>query len=353
MAGSLDAVTGQLSQVVGGVATSLQGLVAPLQGLGSVMPSITGAMSNLLGPITSLTDQTRQFVQALSPGTILAFDQAMQNLNATIGVAFEPIFQIFADTLARIASTLAPTFEALRPIVEQLAASLSERLLTVVVTLANVFEALMPFVKLAADLYQAMNPLIQAAVAILGALIESLLRFLAGLFGGADGMQDFARQLRDAIRDMVTAILTFVIQLADVFGFRDFGNAILRNLQPAQRGREQTAAIGQVQIQDFTAVARQLATAAAAASGRAGDQQQDATMRDIVEAVLRNRNDPPQWMTNLAANVFAMANDIRSILGAVREFWGNAFGPWTPEQREWIRQIQRDHPEWFGPNNAG
>jgi hypothetical protein len=334
-AGGLQQTFAGLNQAAGGVLGVFRGLGqaatgSPLRGMGEAAKgagdmlkgagaAMTGALNGAVGPLSALVDATRGFVEALSPGTMEAFNQAVSNLQATIGVAFEPIFTVLTDTLARVASTLAPVFETLRPIVEQVVQALSERLLTVVVTLANLFEAFAPFIRLAVDLYAALNPIINAVVAVVGALVEALLGFLAGLLGGEGGMRDFARQMADMIQRMTSAILLFVIQLGDALGNRNFGDAILRNLRPAERGREQVAAFRNVQTQDFSAITRQLAEAAAAASGQ-GAQRQDATNRDIVAELERNRGNQGEfirWLQDALRAIHSAIVRLRNIGEAV------------------------------------
>jgi hypothetical protein len=342
-----------VAERLGALATldqALGGLAATATHAAGATAGLSMALTNPIASLTTLTTTTQKFVEALSPGTIAIFQQALDNLNATIGVAFEPLFQVLSDTLPLLTSALAPLMEQLRPIVEQLTVALSERLLTTVMALVGIFEALMPLIQFVMDLFTGLTPLLQGLTAVVGALIEAFVSFLSSLLGGETGMRDFAQQFADLMRRLTVTLLTFVIQLADAFGAPRIGEAILRNLGRPTAGGGQVAAVRNVQIQGFEAITRDLATAAAAASGGAAARR-EVGLGDIVAELQANRGQQSTLVQNIVEVkrfVEGLYNHFVRIGEAAREAAEAFVGPWSPQQREAFLRAREQFGGWLG-----
>src|SRR5262249_35085239 len=146
-----------------------------------------------------------------------------------IGVALLPIIPVFTTAMRNVAGGLLPLMQAMAPILEQLANSLASLLLPTVQGIVDVFQALMPIIQLAAGLFTTLAESFKVGAVILRTFIDTLIAYLASLFGGAD-LKGVADRFRDVLRQMIVAIVQFTALIARSLGQFGFVQKLIDNL---------------------------------------------------------------------------------------------------------------------------
>lgn len=163
-----------------GLATKALGMVAP------VATAVVDGFNQVVG-------QIGRFVEALNPALMRQFGMVMRDLNAVIGVAFEPLMSAATQVARSFADTLFPAMEAFRPIIDQVAGTLVKLSVPYLKFVSTLTSSLAPILQLVADLLSALAPLIQVfytfqglvvrvAVVALTPLIQAL-KLLADVLG--------------------------------------------------------------------------------------------------------------------------------------------------------------------------
>ncbi len=104
--------------------------VGAVQGFIGSISAATAAVLGFVALPPLLTAAVLPFVQALNPGLVQQFNQVLDNLQATIGYAFEPVIAQAALTLREWASMLMPLIRDLRPVMAELAHTVSDVLVS-------------------------------------------------------------------------------------------------------------------------------------------------------------------------------------------------------------------------------
>lgn len=131
-----------------------------------------------------------KFAGALNPGLLDLFNQALENLYATIGVAVVPVFQVLIRSLEQIGGILLPVMKALAPVVQKIANVLADRLLTLLVLLISLFDLFAPV----------LNGLFKIWIAAMDAVTKGFLILFVWLYRtfGANGLaDDIIKRLKD------------------------------------------------------------------------------------------------------------------------------------------------------------
>ena len=299
---------------------------------GAVTAGLAAAVGAVVAALEKFVAQVAGFVEALSPGTMIAFNTALKDLRATIGVAFQPIFEVLTGAFRQIAGIILPVMEQLRPVVQSLAQTYLANLIVWVKSLAAALEALNPVFQVFAVLvelvgavfrllYTALRPVLQAigflfqilqavlspvlvglqvfsalldglgevldVVAVIGKTVAQMLaEFVASLFGGQD-LKSAIDGIRAAVKGVIEALLLFVVGLAKLLGFNKFVDRLLDNLSPKAGA---TAAATSPALKSFEQLARDIATSAFAATGGGADEKKT-DLADIVAAI-RDGKEP-------------------------------------------------------------
>lgn len=155
-----------------------------LPGIGGLIASnpITAAIAAIPAALGALTAAVKPFVAAFNPAIVLAFNTALDNVFATIGNAVAPILEIFTTTLRQVNNIIAPTFERLKPVIEQFARHLVGILLPALDLVLSVAKALQPLIQVAGQIQSAIDSVFRGVLNILSggvALLSPLFRILA------------------------------------------------------------------------------------------------------------------------------------------------------------------------------
>jgi len=334
---------GAMGGAVSGVSSMLGGVLGPAGA------AVGKAFGNLIGKVGEAINAVQPFVEALAPGTILLFQDSLRNLQATVGVAFEPIFQVLTGLFQRIGGLILPVMQQLRPVVEQVSNSFASLMLPLVRLLVSSFQGLMPFIKNAADFLSNFVQQLLPVIAIFNLVTLYLNVFKEGLaliskpiilFGElmgviAEGLADWIdavsivfqtliqtlksflpdmsfkdlfAQLAKVLRDVTANFLIFIGTLAKFFGADKFLANLIENLKPksGEVAAPRNASIGSVE-----ALSKEMATAAATASGSAATEKEK-SFADVVKELEKLQSGGDSKFTTLVQKLDVLIELLRT-----------------------------------------
>lgn len=333
------------------------------EGIGSLLSTVTGAVSKfagVLGAVVSaalafvalpplMTAAVLPFVSALNPGIVQQFHHVLDNLQATIGYAFEPIIAQATLTLREWASMLMPVVRELRPVMASLAHTVSD-------TVIAGFSALMSFVKalIAAGkpLQLALHQMVRLVSQVVDAwavfsdvLVQMAIEWVSAALG-AGTLTDAMDWLKTTVMKCVQAVTVLTIALMKAAGMSEaiarFRTALAKRIEERRNPTGGlVAAPKDVSTSGAEDIARRMAERAFAAVSGAGAARTDTellegilkaveegasmdllkTIRDGVAAGMRDARDAliPGGPTGTAAAVVGTVGDVsaRAVLPAV------------------------------------
>jgi hypothetical protein len=288
----------------------------------SVLKLFTGVLQAAISALTGFAATMIPFVEKISPATVQNYQTQLNNLIATIGVAFQGFVATAADLIQRTAGVILPLAEELAPIFSQLADIVRSGLL----------------------------PIIKVWVA----LFASIATVLGSAMGG----------LRDIVIQTVRAFVILAASVARLLGATDF----LERLREAINRPEGGGAIAAqpATITNFEEIGRSLAAAAATASVSASGAEAEAGPRvedllgDILEQIevitpeavaeLVGETFTELWENTVEPRLVEMGQQIEAwwasdgqqqfraiLVSIIDEIW-NAFARWLQNQA-WFRNL--------------
>ncbi len=139
---------------------------------GDAMAMLTKSVMGPIDAFNQLTSQISSFVSALNPALMEQFGRVIRDLQATLGVAFEPLMQAATGIAREFGSMLLPAMEALRPIVTQLAGTFMLLAKTYTTYISGLLSALKPLMQVIAELAAAFQPLLTLVYVFLEIIIK-------------------------------------------------------------------------------------------------------------------------------------------------------------------------------------
>lgn len=294
----------------------------------------TGTLA-AVGAMVAIPAAVTKFVSAFNPGAIELFNMAMENINATIGHAFEPLIQIATDVARQVNDLIAPAFDALRPIIEKVARQFGERLPAVVKLFSEVFKSLMPIIDVVIDVFRPFMEIIPAIVEGIRAW-QAVIRGIVSIFGVELG--DFAEEVKkisdqfvEGIKGATRAVIIFAARMAKLFGL----DSVIKSLQKTFGPKDPNAPKGKVAapkdfgITDASSILRESTLAAAQASAGGNVKPVEDWLGDIskqLEDVLKAQGDWKKQVTDAIIAVLgefgikAAKEDIEKIRSVVEAF---------------------------------
>ena len=297
------------------VAPQLTALAQALRGFGE---SLTAAAGSLVAPFQSLAAAVVPFVQVLNPALVNALNYAFDSLRATIGVALTPVVQALISGVRQAAGVLLPAMNAIAPVLGTIARTIMQLLLPVFRLVASILEEMAPIFQFVADAAKEIASGLNALSVVGRSLVEVFASWLKDLLGGQDGLDSFFDHFRDAIHKVTEALLQLAAYVAKLFGQggTDFIRAMQRNLLKIAEGEGSKGgavpAPQQGGFQSFEPLVKQMATAAFAAAGRAGeieDKDEKAWLKDLAKMLGDIVDDGKTLQDFLRENVGSIARD--------------------------------------------
>jgi hypothetical protein len=288
---AIETIVEKLNQAFGGLASGVQGAAK--------------AIDSLTFPIGAATKGLDTFVGALSPGTMLQFNRAIEDLNATIGVAFMPLFEVFTDLLRDIAAELAPAMRALAPVVRVIGETISALLLPAIKIVSTVIQALAPGLKAIADLLyafaDALKPLftiLEVELKVIGQVVSAIVTALVPVI----------KVFADALKIVTERMLLFAVSILKAWGANELVAGIIKSLKGSDDKGE--VAAGNVGIKGVDRLNKDIMQLAFAASGNAGEKQKSDTDRlieqiekispsETLQSIVQSIKDIVEWLQKI------------------------------------------------------
>ncbi len=260
--------------------------MASLRRIARLARQAPGGLGAVAGPIgmaaealQQLVGVAKQFTEALSPVTVQLFDQAMRNLQATVGQALIPVVQVFTKSLQDVASILDGPMKALAPTVTAAVQSIAAGLIPIVQILVAGLQLLQPFIDILIELQGPMTQLEE----VLGSLIAAFISVKAALDPFAP-LKLIVDQFTVSMREAIKSVVIFAATTLKFFGREDIIDAWKKNLeQMIDAGRVQNASIQSPAVKGLEQIVKDLATASVMAGG--GPTPEDKSLAELQKIV--------------------------------------------------------------------
>jgi hypothetical protein len=368
-------------QTFGDLTTNVGNFSATLGIATKALGPIAAAAGEVAKSLVELGNAVSKFVGALNPALIDIFQQAIRNLNATIGFAFEGLIRTAITLTRTIADTLAPTLDGLKPIIDALATAFVRGLLPFVRLLADAVDLVAGLMKeffgildSAVIITAAFTEIQRALVMALGALVNLLmavlrpiltvligsLRVLAELISGTAalfktlvavlvglleaffkllGLPDIGAETAEmfdmfiaSLRQATRAIILFTAQMLKTFG----AESALRRLQeafaPTRGGTRKVAAPREFGIVGIEELMREQLLAAA----QAGVGGAPKPVEDILGDIGKDIKDIAEGKTTLEKLVQVTQKDL-DVMESIADWIFRTGAGLTPLVPSWLR----------------
>jgi len=351
-----------LANTLGGSLTTMAARISDLvvPGLGTLAETLIQFPQKLLAAV-------EPFVSALNPALLLTFNQQLANLQATVGTAFENVFNILAPVLDQVASLIQGVMDTLRPVIDSLATMFGGYLVEMAKSFVSEMKMLMPVIEVLMSVLQIVAALFEVQMAILRPIIEVLgfllkvvlmpLNFALSVFakvmegintilGVLDtvfstiietvqelittfveglGLGNVFSMLEDVIKNVITVLLALIGFAAKFLGQDAFLDKLIKNLQGAAHA---IAAPKDVAFKGVEQITKDIA-AAAFVAGAGTQKSQTDLLGDGIKTLQEIRDGRLSFETWLE-------NQINRIIAAL-----------TPG-KERLERFEKDHPEVAG-----
>jgi len=249
---------------------------------GAGLGNITGLLGAFADNLARVPSAMEPFIAALAPGLIQQFSYSLRTLQATIGTALAPAFQILNRVIRDAAGLIAPAMKALQPIMTELAQVVSQTVLPVVDELGAIIESFSPIV---VQLVGALTPVLTAFRVILTSVIRAVTDWVKALLGtGGTGWVDSFRRAVEQVAKYLILLSARIALLLGATGYVDALKKSLENLGGAGVKPQGVAPAPEgVRTSGLEDIARQMAEAAVVAGGGpAPEDPQLKAMTDIL-----------------------------------------------------------------------
>lgn len=330
---------GNSTKALGSELSNVSGMFGKL---GGVVGLAISGLTQIAEGIQAFIQKLVPFVQALSPSTIELFNLALQNINATIGQAFLPLFNDLIQVFRVVNKVIAPLFEALVPIVQSLADIFSSGLIKVVRVVIDTLQTFIPLLDTLTNAFSAVTEIVLVVVNALGGILKivAALALLAYHFSGLAGIvqiinvllqglngiltiindafnivmialgdlakalnfdffKDTMKDFNRGIQEVIKSLYVFAIKLAKTFGADSIADAIVKSLEKKADATGKTAAQS-ASIKDFESLAKEIAVKAAGA-GVGGGTALDAL--DYAKLTLEAAKEARDSTTSLLTDI--------------------------------------------------
>jgi len=298
------------------------GSTGPSAGLGQ-LAKIAGVAAVAIGAMVASVNiaqdafqQLTNYVRLFNPGVIVIFQQALDNLGATIGRAFVPLFTDMTVVVRQFTAALAPVMQALVPIMQQFADTIGNILVASIQQFASVLNALIPsinaflevmggisqvfllvinivadIIKIAAPLmrlfyelsgmgtmvriltrvFEALNEVMKvfdAIIEIVSVTFNTLMDTVVALLGSIFPLQKIMDGLAQAVQFVVRNLYVFAVMMAKMAGMTGVVDALIASVEGRLKAGDTAAQ--SPQMKTIEQLSKDLALAAAAAGGAGG-----------------------------------------------------------------------------------
>lgn len=279
MSGLMSAI-GPAVAALGAVGGAAAAVVGPLV-------AVAGAAAGMAAAIGGLVLLSREFTQIFDPTAVQAFDAALRDLAAIVGVVLSPVVTEATRFLRAFAASLFPIVDSALPAMRMIARAVTDVLiawLPAVSSLVSAFAALAPVVAELARLWaDFMMPIIRGAttaiaglMVVVKAVIGAWVNALGAILG--NDIRGKAMSLGQMFGRLIVVVSALVFNL---LGMKQAINAMIGDLAGGGKGlagqRDATglAAAQNARLVGVADLGREVAQRAFGSSGRAGNAEPD------------------------------------------------------------------------------
>lgn len=108
---------------------------------------VINLMKDPISNLLPLMGKLRQYMEAIDPYVVEAFDMAVRDLTALFGSILRPVFEAATRVVREFANQLAPVMDRIRPLVETLANEIGDFLVGMIPTFMAMLNDLIPLAK--------------------------------------------------------------------------------------------------------------------------------------------------------------------------------------------------------------
>lgn len=312
-----------------GAAGSLAGLASAAAPIAALVGAASAASSALQGVVSV----SRGYVEALNPGVMNAYNLAVRDFTATVGVALQPVVQAATQFNRAFGSALLPAMERLEGAVRVVSDAVGGVLTAAGKAAADALSGMAPALRGVADLFAALAPVgrvlfsalgaknsvLKPAFEALGAILSGLavpLKFFGDLLASVTPLLEAfsavmsglgsavrsafdrlasatnfgllsraANRVTTALQGLARRAILAAANMAKFAGLDSFVSGMIKALEPANNtGR---AAVQNPQLTGFEEYARMVMTAAQLSGPGGPAQDEQKTWRDGVLAELK------------------------------------------------------------------
>ncbi len=279
--------------------------------LGETIGAVIKSGDTLKDTFLLLASTIAPFVEAIAPSVVRDFNQAMRDLQATIGSALIAPMQIFGSVVREVSGILLPLMQKLEPVFKTLADAIGNLVTGGLRVLVSVLEVLAPIFQILADATAAYYGILNDVSGIFTALVKTLGTIIGSLLGtDVSGFKETFKQLADIVRQVIKAFLTLVATLMVAAGAADEVKLFAATLDKEARDRDGRAmglkAAGtNPTISDVASLNKQQQLAAFTAAGGGAAREKSDT----------------EWLREIATAVKDVAATKKSFGDALRDWW--------------------------------
>lgn len=274
-------------------------------GIGDASKALIGQFQNIAGAVTP-------FVEAFDPSTVIAFQMAFRDLQASIGIGLAPVLKTITQYFRMLASVLLPIMEQLQPVFEQLGEvflTLSDQYLTVFQT---AIEAIIPILETVVGLFNALTPVIKGTIAIFTGLLQGVTSLITGLLG--TDSTDYMADLGNAMQSLTAMVLKAAASLAKFIGWTSFIDGVIKSLDGNKGSRKSAEGIASARNAQFSGIGdtgKKIATAAFIASSAGGTQpkKQEDYLKELVDDLKDIKGGKQNMVDDLVKKLNEKAQD--------------------------------------------
>lgn len=273
-------------------------ILAALPGaIRSVFDAFRGSLLSVKDTFDSLVSTVRPYVAAFAPSTVERFDRAMRDTSAVVGRLFLPVMQSAVQIVRGFGDLLVPATRLLAPALRDLTGAFmtffdkmsgvwSAQLGVVIDAFRSLWEGLKAGAPVWEGLLEAWRAIAAISTGLFSAWVE-VVKAVWSSVAGFLGLRDRYASLGAALKDLSKQAIIAAAVIAKTLGADSFLAGLRRAFEPPARGASVGAAAAQnAQLTTGIDWARNLALAAATASGAAGQTPED-QFREEVKAALK------------------------------------------------------------------
>jgi len=283
---------------------------------GAVTP-VLASLNAMKLQFDSTTATMEKFVAALSPASVMQFEQAIQNIHATIGQALQPALQILTDALQNAAAIIDPAMKALAPTIQKV----GEYVGKLISVFATVFETLIQVLQPVIDIIYEFTNAIADTYRVLAVLVKTLVEVISvALKPFGDMIKSVINLVVGAFKELIKAVIFTAAGLAKMLGAGEFLGKMIANLEKIQNaGRVQNAAPQSVAIQDWRSIAEEAAKSSVQAGGAVPAKTQEELMTEIIAGLKDIESGRKEFHEVITASIEAWWG---KAWNQIREAWG-------------------------------